>query len=64
MNAYLQTGSVLAFEADYSIDHCKEGIIRSLPHIRSGMKLRPALSDEDISGADNLPAKPFYAKTL
>ena len=64
MNAYLQTGPVLAFEGDYSVDLCKEGIIRALPYIRSGVKLRPALSDEDISGADDLPAKPFYSKTL
>jgi hypothetical protein len=64
MNAYLQTGPVLAFETDYAVDLCKEGIIRPLPHIYSGVKLRPALSDEDISGADNLPAEPLYSKTL
>jgi hypothetical protein len=62
--AYLFTGLVLALELHHTIDHGKERIVTSLPHIGSGMDLSPALTNNDRTRVHLLAVVPLYAEVL
>jgi hypothetical protein len=61
VNADFFTGSIFSLEGDDAINQRKQGVIATATHIDTRMNLGTALTDQDVTGFDDLTPEALNA---